>query len=53
VVRAIDSCTFAIATFFGLTFAAGHLTQEIGDYQGDVLNAIKTNVVALFTSGSL
>ena len=45
VVSAIDGRTVAIALFFGLTFAAGHLTQEIRDYQGDVLNAIKTNAV--------
>ena len=34
-----------LATFFALTFAAGHLTQEIRDHQGDVLNAIRTNAV--------
>lgn len=36
---------FAIATFFALTFAAGHLTQEVRDHQGDALNAIRTNAV--------
>jgi 4-hydroxybenzoate polyprenyltransferase len=45
VVSAIDHRALAIATFFSLTFAAGHLTQEIRDYQGDVLNAIRTNAV--------
>jgi 4-hydroxybenzoate polyprenyltransferase len=45
VVSAIDSQALATATFFGLTFAAGHLTQELRDYQGDVLNAIGTNAV--------
>jgi len=42
---AIDGRGFATATFFALTFAAGHLTQEIRDHQGDVLNAIRTNAV--------
>lgn len=43
---AIDPRGFAIASFFALTFAAGHLTQEVRDHQGDVLNAIRTNAVA-------
>jgi 4-hydroxybenzoate polyprenyltransferase len=43
--NAIDRRGLATATFFALTFAAGHLTQEIRDYQGDVLNAIRTNAV--------
>ena len=41
----IDRRGLAIATFFALTFAAGHLTQEVRDHQGDVLNAIRTNAV--------
>ncbi len=41
----IDRRGLAMATFFALTFAAGHLTQEIRDHQGDVLNAIRTNAV--------
>ena len=45
VVSAIDSRGLATAMFFGLTFAAGHLTQEVRDYQGDVLNGIGTNAV--------
>jgi 4-hydroxybenzoate polyprenyltransferase len=40
---ALDSRSLAIATFFGITFAAGHLIQEIRDYDGDVQNAIRTN----------
>jgi 4-hydroxybenzoate polyprenyltransferase len=40
---AIDRRGLATALFFGLTFAAGHLTQEIRDHQGDVRNAIRTN----------
>ena len=43
--NAIDRRGLAMATFFALTFAAGHLTQEIRDHQGDVLNAIRTNAV--------
>jgi 4-hydroxybenzoate polyprenyltransferase len=42
----IDRRGLAMATFFALTFAAGHLTQELRDHQGDVLNAIRTNAVA-------
>jgi 4-hydroxybenzoate polyprenyltransferase len=41
----LDRRGFAIATFFALTFAAGHLTQEVRDHQGDILNAIRTNAV--------
>src|SRR6266446_55631 len=41
--HAIDGRGLAIASFFGLVFAAGHLTQEIRDHQGDAVNAIRTN----------
>lgn len=44
--NAIDGRGLATATFFALIFAAGHLTQELRDHQGDVLNAIRTNAVA-------
>jgi 4-hydroxybenzoate polyprenyltransferase len=43
--NAIDRRGLAAAAFFALTFAAGHLTQEIRDHQGDALNAIGTNAV--------
>ena len=43
--RAVDHRGVAIATFFALIFAAGHLTQEIRDHQGDTINAIRTNAV--------
>jgi 4-hydroxybenzoate polyprenyltransferase len=33
------------ATFFAVTFAAGHLTQEVRDHHSDVRNAIRTNAV--------
>ena len=45
VLRAIDARGLALSSFFGLTFAAGHLTQETRDHQGDVINAIRTNAV--------
>lgn len=35
-----------IGLFFGLVFAAGHLNQEVRDYEGDALNGIRTNAVA-------
>jgi len=41
----VDSRGMLIATFFALIFAAGHLTQEIRDHQGDHQNAIRTNAV--------
>lgn len=44
--NALDLRGLALAAFFALTFAAGHLTQEIRDHQGDILNAIRTNAVA-------
>src|SRR5436305_6005452 len=45
--NAIDRRGLAMATFFALTFTAGHLTQELRDHQGDALNAIRTNAVIL------
>ncbi len=42
---AIDPRGVAIATFFALIFAAGHLTQEIRDHEGDAVNGIRTNAV--------
>jgi 4-hydroxybenzoate polyprenyltransferase len=42
---AIDGRGVAMATFFALIFAAGHLTQEIRDHQGDSINGIRTNAV--------
>jgi 4-hydroxybenzoate polyprenyltransferase len=43
---ALGSRSLEISTFFGLTFAAGHLNQEVRDYEGDRLNGIRTNAVA-------
>ena len=45
VASAIDVRGVAIATFFALIFAAGHLTQEIRDHEGDATNGIRTNAV--------
>lgn len=42
---ALDRRGLCIAVFFGLVFAAGHLTQEVRDYEGDALNGIRTNAV--------
>jgi 4-hydroxybenzoate polyprenyltransferase len=43
--RAVDGPALALALFFGLVFAAGHLNQEVRDFDGDVRSAIKTNAV--------
>jgi 4-hydroxybenzoate polyprenyltransferase len=42
---AIDRRGLAIGAFFALVFAAGHLTQEVRDHEGDLLNGIGTNAV--------
>jgi 4-hydroxybenzoate polyprenyltransferase len=39
----LDRRGFATALFFGLIFAAGHLTQELRDHPSDLRNAIRTN----------
>jgi 4-hydroxybenzoate polyprenyltransferase len=44
--KAIDERGVALALFFGLTFAAGHLNQEVRDFESDVRNGIRTNAVA-------
>jgi len=41
----IDGRGLLIAGFFASIFAAGHLTQEIRDHEGDVRNGIRTNAV--------
>lgn len=35
----------ALAVFFGLVFAAGHLNQEVRDYDADLRNRIRTTAV--------
>ena len=42
----IDGRGVLIGLFFALTFTAGHLNQEVRDYDGDRLNGIRTNAVA-------
>lgn len=41
----IDGRGVAIASFFALVFAAGHLTQEVRDHDGDASSGIRTNAV--------
>ena len=36
----------AVACYFGLVFAAGHLAHEVRDHETDLLNGIRTNAVA-------
>ncbi len=43
--EAIDRRGALIALFFALTFTAGHLNQEVRDYEGDRLNGLRTNAV--------
>lgn len=42
---AIDARGLEVGAFFALTFAAGHLTHEARDWEGDRLNGIMTNAV--------
>ena len=41
----IDRRGLLAATFFAVTFTAGHLTQELRDYDADVRNGVRTNAV--------
>ena len=41
----LDAKGVGIGLFFGLVFAAGHLNQEVRDYDGDLVNGICTNAV--------
>jgi len=43
--RPIDAKGLTISLFFGLVFAGGHLNQEVRDYDGDLLNGIRTSAV--------
>jgi 4-hydroxybenzoate polyprenyltransferase len=42
---AVDGRGLEIGCYFGLTFAAGHLTHEARDHEADLLNGIRTNAV--------
>lgn len=46
VARTIDPHGLAIALFFGLVFAAGHLNQEVRDHDADLRIGIRTTAVA-------
>jgi 4-hydroxybenzoate polyprenyltransferase len=43
--HALDASGLVISLFFGLVFAGGHLNQEVRDYEGDLLNGIRTTAV--------
>lgn len=43
--RTPDARGLMIGLFFGLVFAGGHLNQEVRDYEGDLLNGIRTSAV--------
>jgi 4-hydroxybenzoate polyprenyltransferase len=43
---AFDARCLALSAFFGLTFAAGHLMQEVRDHDADRRSGIRTNAVA-------
>ncbi|MGE5648029.1 MAG: UbiA family prenyltransferase [Acidobacteriota bacterium] len=43
--HALDWRSIEIGSFFALTFVAGHLTQEVRDYESDFGNQIRTNAV--------
>ena len=43
--RPLDARGLMISLFFGLVFGAGHLNQEVRDYEGDLLNGIRTSAV--------
>jgi 4-hydroxybenzoate polyprenyltransferase len=41
----LDARGLVVSLFFGLVFAGGHLNQEVRDYEGDLLNGIRTSAV--------
>jgi 4-hydroxybenzoate polyprenyltransferase len=45
VARAVDTRGVALSLVFGLVFAAGHLNQEVRDYEFDLANGIRTVAV--------
>ncbi len=44
--HAVDARGVSLSLFFGLVFAAGHLNQEVRDYESDRANGIATSAVA-------
>jgi 4-hydroxybenzoate polyprenyltransferase len=47
VTRSVDTKGVGLSVFFGLVFAAGHLTQEVRDYESDRANLVGTIAVTL------
>jgi 4-hydroxybenzoate polyprenyltransferase len=41
----LNASGLLMSLFFGLVFAGGHLNQEVRDYEGDLLNGIRTSAV--------
>lgn len=44
-IHTLDANGIMMSLFFGLVFAGGHLNQEVRDYEGDLLNGIRTTAV--------
>jgi 4-hydroxybenzoate polyprenyltransferase len=44
-VHVVDAKGVALSLFFGLVFAAGHLIQEVRDYESDCAGGIRTSAV--------
>lgn len=42
----VGARSLLLSSFFALVFTAGHLTQEVGDYEADLASGIRTNAVA-------
>ena len=43
--HAVDGKAVALGCFFGLVFAAGHLNQEVRDYEFDLAGGVRTSAV--------
>jgi 4-hydroxybenzoate polyprenyltransferase len=48
----IGAPAILVGVYLGVVFAAGHLTQEVGDYVADRLNGIRTNAVMFGRRGT-
>jgi 4-hydroxybenzoate polyprenyltransferase len=46
VAHALDASGGALSLVFGLVFAAGHLNQEVRDYDADLRDGVRTSAVA-------
>jgi 4-hydroxybenzoate polyprenyltransferase len=51
-VRSVDGRGVGISLFFGLVFAAGHLNQEVRDYESDRANGVGTVAVTIGRTGA-